>query len=109
MKNGITATEINIRKRRANEITALFMRELLVFIAPKIQSEAYYTINNILEAMGAELITDECRRQIGLPPRDQNGWTADELIALEHSRLMALIKPLQINIPKPGDSGKDPE
>ncbi|MCF1468533.1 hypothetical protein FS764_16625 [Agrobacterium vitis] len=109
MKNRFTATEFNIRKRRSNEITALLMRELQDFVAPKIQNEVYYTIKNTLEAMGAELVTDECRRQIGLPPRDQNGWTADELIALEHFRLMMLIKPLQINIPKPGDNGKDPE
>ncbi|MVA23182.1 hypothetical protein V6582_17780 [Agrobacterium vitis] len=103
------ATTFNLRRHRTNQIIALFMRELEDNIAPKMHREVYYALNNALEAMGAELVTDECRRQIGLPPRDQNGWTADELIALEHFRLMMLIKPLQINIPKPGDNGKDPE
>ena len=47
-----------------------------------------------LDAEGAEIITDSMRDEIGLPPRGPDGWTQDELIALERRRLEVLMSPV---------------
>ena len=41
----------------------------------------------ILMAQGVEIMTDRLRQEIGLPPRGPDGWTVEEIIALEQRRL----------------------
>lgn len=50
---------------------------------------------------GVEIVTDHTRAEIGLPPRGPEGWTAEELIALEQRRMELMTKPLQMVIPSP--------
>lgn len=41
---------------------------------------------------GFEVLTDETRRAAGLPPRDEKGWTAHELLALEQRRIELMMQ-----------------
>jgi hypothetical protein len=47
-----------------------------------------------LHAEGVEIITDATRAEAGLPPRGPDGWTQDELVALEHRRLEVMMAPM---------------
>ena len=42
---------------------------------------------------GYEIISDYERERLGMPPRGEEGWTAEELIVLEKRRLDDLMKP----------------
>jgi hypothetical protein len=48
--------------------------------------------------LGVEIITDYDREQLGLPARCADGWTLEEMLALERRRLEAIMKPLSIPI-----------
>lgn len=45
---------------------------------------------------GAEIVTDDTRRQAGLPPRGGKGWTREELQILEAKRIEALLNPAPV-------------
>lgn len=47
----------------------------------------------ILMATGIEIITDRDREQCGLPARGPDGWTLEELVALEKVRLDVMTRP----------------
>jgi hypothetical protein len=49
---------------------------------------------------GVEIVSDHTRAAMGLPARGPDGWTIEELIALEQKRLEVLTKPLQMIVPK---------
>ena len=48
---------------------------------------------------GVELVTDHMRADMGLPPRGPDGWTVEELMALEQRRLEMMTKPMQFIVP----------
>lgn len=48
----------------------------------------------LLQARGVELVDDHIREKAGLPARGPNGWTLEELIALEAGHLAALRAPV---------------
>lgn len=43
---------------------------------------------------GVEVLTDAYRASLGLPPRTTDGWTAEEIVALEQQRLKAMYEPM---------------
>lgn len=43
---------------------------------------------------GVEIISDLDREAMGLPPRGPDGWTVDEIIALEKRRLELMYAPM---------------
>ncbi len=47
-----------------------------------------------LYARGVEIITDEDRIAAGLPPRGPDGWTMEEIVALEKRRLELMYAPM---------------
>lgn len=53
-----------------------------------------YELFDKLHAEGAEIITDDIRVEVGLPARGPDGWTVDELFALERKRLEMLMAPM---------------
>ena len=91
----ITATEqaqrINLRKMRAQQLTAVIMREIDDLIENR--REAHDRIHNLFMQEGVEVITDYTRQEFGLPKRQADGWTDVEAAALEHARLQALLGP----------------
>jgi hypothetical protein len=46
-----------------------------------------------LMSVGVEFLTDHDREQAGMPPRGPDGWTLDELMALEKARLEHMMRP----------------
>jgi len=58
------------------------------------RGDVYNALMTTLMELGVEVITDDMRNQVGLPARGPDGWTPDELIALETARLDAITRPL---------------
>ena len=56
-------------------------------------------LTDLLMEKGLEVISDYDREQAGLPRRGPDGWTADELVALEKSRLEMLFRPFSVTVP----------
>lgn len=46
------------------------------------------------ETAGVEILTDHIRQEAGLPSRGPDGWTIEEIIALEERRLAVMRQPL---------------
>lgn len=54
----------------------------------------YERLMETCEQHGIELISDEDRKLVGLPPRGPDGWTDEEIIALERVRLELMLRPV---------------
>lgn len=62
------------------------------------RGDVYNALMTTLMELGVEVITDDMRNQVGLPARGPDGWTPDELIALETARLDAILKVAACNM-----------
>lgn len=85
---------LNLRKRRADQIAALIFRAVDPYVADECRNRAFRAITEALMIEGVELLTDYDRQQMGLPARGPDGWTVEEIVALERHRLELLTKPL---------------
>jgi hypothetical protein len=61
-----------------------------------------YELFEAMEKAGVQIVTDETRREAGLPPRGPEGWTYEELVALEAHWLEVLRAPMAPTIVQPG-------
>lgn len=77
--------ELDARRRAAVESEA--------DAPPRPQRDVYDELMVVLSAVGIEIVTDHDRRDVGLPPRGPDGWTIDELHALEAARLERTLSP----------------
>jgi hypothetical protein len=82
------------RYLRARTLAYGVMRSLEPFIADEVQRPALTALLDLFAREGVEVLTDYTRAEIGLPPRDQKGWTIEEIIALERVRLELMLKPI---------------
>lgn len=108
----LTATEammrVDVRQRRAQSLAAAVMdkvhREINAINPDDIQHQAaeivYYAMLDVMCDEGVEVLTDHTRSAAGLPPRGPDGWTIEEILALERARLDALMAPRTYVIPK---------
>jgi hypothetical protein len=62
--------------------------------------EINYDLMELCMKEGVEIITDYTRTDMGLPQRGPDGWTMEEIIALEQRRLELMYAPLTMTIPK---------
>ena len=94
----------NLRRQRADALLATIMQTL----GPCLHhdSEAFYDASRALAARlmddGVEILSDYERDRLGLPPRQINGWTAEEVRILEAKRLEALLTPPSTLTPASG-------
>lgn len=103
----MTATDtlrFNLRKRRAETLIHAVIREVepLLRDEPRIMEELYKRLIDLFHAEGVEILTDYSRSELGLPPRGPDGWTPQEILALEEKRLELIrgpIQPLAIRMP----------
>jgi hypothetical protein len=86
--------KINLREVRSHDVVTYILNSLLDFIPTYCQDKAIDTIYKLLDDAGAEIITDQTRKEAGLPPRGPDGWTAEELIELERRRMELLMQPI---------------
>lgn len=82
---------IDKRRLRAQPLLHLIMEK----IRPHLRDDRdlrfiHYEIWDALHAAGAEVITDDIRAQAGLPPRGTDGWTLEEIAALDR-RMFELV------------------
>lgn len=88
---------LNLRRRRAEAMTAAILNEISPFLDYEDRRrDIYYAIFELLNKDGVEVITDNTRQEIGLPPRDGYGWTADEIRAYEMRRLELMMRPFSM-------------
>lgn len=94
---------LNLRRRRADSITRLMLSVMKEHFRDDDEmsysrryQKAFDDITEKVRAIGGELVTDDDREACGLPPRGPDGWTMDELIALEKKRLEAYYPPAVI-------------
>ena len=91
---------INLRQRRAYGLAHELMNRIMK-ASPYLHYQAdgreqcaiHDAITGFLAEVGAEIVTDRDRSEAGLPPRGPDGWTVEELIALERRRTEALYAP----------------
>ncbi len=77
--------------------TALECKEDTTEDPHRFEQELYERLGAELNKYGAEIISDSDRAQYGLSPRGPDGWTAEEITALEQKRLEALTKPMNFS------------
>jgi len=101
-----TATQeimrIDLRRRRADLLAAAVFERLwprINAIHPddlpdRVARVVHDTVLDVFSEQGVEVVTDHDRAAIGLPPRGPDGWTVEEMAALERRRLELLTAPL---------------
>lgn len=94
-------TRMDLRKVRAQSLAAAVMRAvdpLLDPENPRVRRDAFDAIFEVLWQQGVEVLTDYTRSEARLPPRGEDGWTDDELQALEEARLAVLRRPMLFRV-----------
>ena len=56
--------------------------------------DLHYELLEAMERHGAEIVSDFDRQEFGLPPRGPDGWTMEEIVALEQRRMEMLTRPI---------------
>lgn len=82
---------IDMRRQRALHLAGAIFNELMPFIKNGEYDLAYNELGGLLYREGVEIITDADRKMAGLPPRNNLGWTYDELEILEARRKEAML------------------
>lgn len=93
------AMRMDLRRNRVMPILYQMLKTVRPYLDPeneRAERDIYDALMDLLWQNGVEIITDEMRRDIGLPPRDGLGWTPDEIIALERRRLELIMRPIRI-------------
>lgn len=86
---------IDLRKVRADQaVTSILHYILDRYVPSACREDAHRDLYQKFMEAGAEILTDAHRQEAGLPPRGPDGWTLEEIIALEKHRLEMLTKPL---------------
>jgi len=85
---------LNLRQRRAESMAAAIMQALDDFLPRRNRREIHDALGVMLMTEGVEVLTDWDREQAGLPPRGPDGWTIEELVALEQKKMEALTRPM---------------
>jgi hypothetical protein len=92
----------DLRRRRADALTSAVLQELDLRGFPReIKREVYRALTDVFMREGVEVLSDYTRAEIGLPPRGPDGWTLEEMLALERVRLDAITRPMTMTMPLP--------
>jgi hypothetical protein len=89
---------IDKRRLRAMQLTALIMQIVSKYVPDDrerdLHRDLHYELQEALENVGAEIVSDFDRQQYGLSPRGPDGWTMEEIIELEKRRLELMYAPM---------------
>jgi hypothetical protein len=89
---------VDKRRLRAMALTAQILQIVGKYIPRDQEHDAmrdlHYELQEALEKVGAEVVTDFDREQYGLSPRGPDGWTMEEIMKLEARRLELMLAPL---------------
>lgn len=107
MSNKMTAQRMSfapeLRRYRANMFTAFVMQKIGHLLEPdedypKKLRDAHDNLFELFYEAGFDVITDEDRRQAGLEPRGELGFTDRELHIMENVRIQKLLEPVKTTI-----------
>lgn len=93
---------VDLRRRRAEMLVGQIMRVIddkLNEEIPRVRHDTHYALLELFMQEGIEVLSDYDRAAAGLPPRGPDGWTMDEIIAMEKYRLELLYRPLAVKVP----------
>lgn len=90
---------VDARRLRAEVLVHDVLQKLRPYIAEGSEREVYYALLESFCQQGVEVLTDHVRHELGLRPRGPDGWTADEIMALEQHRLHRLLAPIAVTTP----------
>lgn len=96
---------INLRERRAMSVASAILNIVGPYIcehgedARHNMRDVYRKIVDLFHQDGIEILSDYDRQQYGLPPRGPDGWTAEEIIAMERRKLEILSAPITVTMP----------
>lgn len=89
---------IDKRRLRAMALTAQIMQIVGKYVPRDRERDCMrdltYELQEAMEKHGAEIVSDFDRQQCGLSPRGPDGWTMEEIIALEKRHLELMFSPL---------------
>ena len=88
---------IDKRRMRAMALTAHIMQIVGKYDRDRERDcmrDLSYKLQEAMEKVGAEVVTDFDRQQYGLPPRGPDGWTMEEIVKLEQKRLEMMYAPM---------------
>lgn len=91
----------DMRRLRADALTAHVMRVISPFITDyenNAHARAQEELRKVFHSAGVEIVTDIDRAQAGLMPRNDQGYTVEELQILDMRRREAMLRPLPITI-----------
>lgn len=98
----MTATQMmprhDLRRSRAMSLASAVMQKVSPFLDAENGSahrDAFGEIFELFLTEGVEVLTDFDRTNYGLPPRGPDGWTHEEVVALERLRLDMLLRPIR--------------
>lgn len=101
-----TATEQlkrrDMRLMRAQHLVSAVMQKLSPYFDERQDSarrDAYEALLELFHSEGVDVITDAQRADAGLPPRGPDGYTAEEVLAIEKRRLDVLTGPIYATFP----------
>jgi len=82
----------DLRARRAAALTAAIMQEIGPYLGDN-KRDAAKAIDNLLWRLGIDPLSDAERARIGLRPRDNKGWTDEEIALYEIKIKQAMLVP----------------
>jgi hypothetical protein len=91
---------IDLRRRRAEVLCHGVMQAIDPYLdRDASRRDIYEALMKLFHQEGVEVLSDYDRQQYGLPPRGPDGWTVEEIVALEEKRLEMLRRPLTMTVP----------
>lgn len=96
----------DIRYMRALSVAHAIMQAIDPLLEWDNRRRVHDAVIGVLMEKGVEVVTDYDRDRYGLPPRGPDGWTAQEIHAIEAARLALLYRPMQM--PMSGLTFTDP-
>jgi hypothetical protein len=94
----------NMRMMRARSLVGAVMSKIDPFLdhdQDHVRKGVYEALLELFHSEGVDVITDAQRADAGLPPRGPDGWTMEEIVAIEHHRLNVLTAPIYARFPAP--------
>lgn len=89
---------IDKRRMRAMAMTAQIMQIVGKYVDRDRERDCMrdltYELQEAMEKVGAEVVSDFDRQQYGMSPRGPDGWTMEEIIELEKRRLEMMYAPM---------------
>ncbi|MFZ4534310.1 MAG: hypothetical protein ACOYOJ_21200 [Alsobacter sp.] len=82
------------RRAQINSIVALVFDAIGKHVPDASRRQATYDLVDALHKTGASFFTEQDRQEAGLSPRDDHGWTREELAVMDARLLKALLEPM---------------